>query len=110
MCVCMCVCVSATQLHAECHTDCIVSARQAVLVLPVRLSMLWTREGTRVCLYSFTALADPVHVSMSHTGGYFKGTVHHEQGYLRMCMHVCAYVSQRCTYKALRYSIANASM
>ncbi len=36
-------------------------------VLPVRLPMLCTREGTRVCLYSFSALADPVHVSMSHT-------------------------------------------
>ncbi len=36
-------------------------------VLPVRLSVLWTREGTRVCLSSFSALADPVHVSMYHT-------------------------------------------
>ncbi len=30
-------------------------------------TVLWTREGTRVCLYSFSALADPVHVSMYHT-------------------------------------------
>ncbi len=36
-------------------------------VLPVRLSMLWTREGTLVCSYSFNALADPVHVSMYQT-------------------------------------------
>ncbi len=26
--------------------------------------MLWTRESTCVCLYSFSALADPVHVSV----------------------------------------------
>ncbi len=36
-------------------------------VSPIRPSMLWTREGTRVCLYSFSALADPVHVSVPHT-------------------------------------------
>ncbi len=32
--------------------------------------MLWTREGTRVRLYSFSALADPVHVSVPHTASH----------------------------------------
>ncbi len=39
------------------------------LVSPFRFKMLRTKTSTCVCLYSFSALADPVHVSVCHPTG-----------------------------------------
>ncbi len=70
---------------------------------PVRQSMLWTRESTRVCSYSFSPFADPVHVSVYHTYLVLESTVglwvwtskHTWQGMLTnvgLCVCVCVRV------------------
>ncbi len=59
-------------------------------VPPVRHSMLWTREGTRVCLYSFGAHADPVHISVCHTDT--------ERAEWCVCLCVCVCVCMPCSH------------